>query len=66
MLLIPKAVFQIHEQDPQGMGGNYFSLKNQTSLVQASQTPDKSIKMHSKVINSSNTLICILYSSASS
>ena len=46
MLQIPKAVFQIPEQDPQGMGSIYFSLENQISLVQASQTPDNTIKMH--------------------
>lgn len=44
MLQIPKAVVQIPEQDPQGMGSIYFSLENQISLVQASQTPDKTIK----------------------
>ena len=48
MLQIPKAVVQIPEQDPQGMGSIYFSLENQISLVQASQTPDNTIKMHSK------------------
>lgn len=45
---IPKAVVQIPEQDPQGMGSIYFSLENQINLVQASQTPDNTIKMHSK------------------
>lgn len=40
MLQIPKAVVQFPEQDPQGMGGIYFSLGNQINLVQASQTPD--------------------------
>lgn len=48
MLQIPKAVVQIPEQDPQGMGSIYFSLENQISLVQASQTPDNTIKMHTK------------------
>lgn len=48
MLLIPKAVVQIPEQDPEGMVGTYFSLENQINLVQASQIPDKSIKMHPK------------------
>ena len=48
MLQIPKAVVQIPEQDPQGMGDIYFSLENQINLVQASQTPDKSIEMHPK------------------
>lgn len=45
MLQIPKAVVQILEQDPQGMGSIYFSLENQISLVQASQRPDNTIKM---------------------
>lgn len=48
MLLTPKAVVQFPEQDPQGTDGIYFSLENQINLVQASQTPDKSIKMHPK------------------
>lgn len=48
MLQIPKAVVQIPEQDPQGMGSIYFSLENQISLVQASQRPDNTIKMHWK------------------
>ena len=48
MLQIPKADVQIPEQDPQGMGSIYFSLENQISLVQASQRPDNTIKMHWK------------------
>lgn len=48
MLQIPKAVVQTLEQGPQGMGSIYFSLENQISLVQASQTPDQTIQMHSK------------------
>ena len=55
MLLIPEAVVQIPEQDPQGTDGIYFSLKNQISLAQASQTPDKSIKMHSTFLFSSQS-----------
>ena len=50
MLQIPKAVVQIPEQDPQGMGSIYFSLENQISLVQASQTPDNTIKINWKKI----------------
>jgi hypothetical protein len=46
MLQIPKAGLQIPEQDPQEMGSNYFSLENHINLVQASQTPDKTIQMH--------------------
>jgi len=44
MLQIPKADVQIPEQDPQGMGCIYFSLENQTNLVQASQIPGNTIK----------------------
>ena len=44
MLQIPKAGVQIPEQDPQGMGCIYFSLENQTNLVQASQIPGNTIK----------------------
>ena len=46
MLQIPKADVQIPEQDPQEMGSIYFSLENQINLVQASQTPGNTIKMH--------------------
>lgn len=48
MLQIPKADVQIPEQDPQEMGSIYFSLENQINLVQASQTPGNTIKVHSK------------------
>lgn len=48
MLQIPKAVVQTPEQGPRGMGSIYFSLENQISLVQASQTPEQTIQMHSK------------------
>lgn len=47
MLQIPKADVQIPEQDPQEMGSIYFSLENQINLVQASQIPGNTIKMHS-------------------
>lgn len=48
MLQIPKADVQILEQDPQGMGSIYFSLENQINLVQASQKPGNTIKIHPK------------------
>lgn len=48
MLQIPKADVQIPEQDPQEMGSIYFSLENQINLVQASQIPGNTIKIHPK------------------
>lgn len=67
MLQIPKAVVQIHEQDPQGMGSIYFSLENQINLVQASQRPDNTIKMRwkecfhsvSRSMNKSHMDMCV-------
>lgn len=50
MLQIPKADVQILEQDPQEMVSIYFSLENQINLVQASQTPDNTIEIHSNEI----------------
>lgn len=50
MLQIPIADVQILEQDPQEMGSIYFSLENQINLVQASQTPDNTIEIHSNEI----------------
>lgn len=50
MLQTPKAGAQTLEQDPQERGSIYFSLENQINLVQASQRPDKTIKIHRKVV----------------
>lgn len=50
MLQIPKADVQILEQEPQEKGSIYFSLENQINLVQASQTPDNTSKMHRKEV----------------
>lgn len=44
MIQIPKADVRILEPDPQEMACIYFSLENQINLVQASQTPDDTIK----------------------
>lgn len=50
MLQIPKAGAQTPEQDPQERGSIYFSLDYQINLVQASQRPDKIIKIHWKEV----------------
>lgn len=43
MLHIPIVVGQARGQDQPEMGDNYFSGENRISLVQASQTPVKTI-----------------------
>lgn len=48
MLQLPKAGVQTPGQVPLEMGCIYFSLKNHTSLVQASHIPDNRIEVHSK------------------
>lgn len=50
MLQIPKAGAQTPEQGPQARGRTYFSLENQINLVQASQRPDNTIKIHWKEV----------------
>lgn len=48
MRQIPKADAQIPGRDPQEMDNIYFSLRNQISSVQASQTPGNTIKVHQR------------------